>query len=191
MIDTIYQHQVLSSIVRNCIEDEGIEVEVGETLLDGNGDLNDELIVILKPDEYYSTRNGMKKPPKSIDNLVMTFDGDSFHLYLMEMKSSSRVKYISKDKEGIYNKFKTIIDIFFKEDFSDVFQKDYKLESLNLWLVCNPFSKSISKDLYRKKIGTCGLDAFQSMKPFSYKGKIRLIKPVMPTLVIENDRFVD
>ncbi|MEO1852728.1 hypothetical protein [Chromohalobacter sp.] len=185
MIDDIYSHHVLNGIVANTVEEEGIEVEVGRTLLDSNGDIDSECAVILKPDDYYSTRV-MARPPKSVDNVVVTHDGDSYRVYVIELKSTKKVGRLSRAE--IHEKFLTVVERFFSEDFPEIFMRDFDLADLALWLVCDPFGmkgKGVSQEVFDRKVKSCGLDAYASMKPLSYKGKLRMIKPMLPPPVIE------
>jgi hypothetical protein len=176
-----------------------MEVEIGSSLLLKNGDLDSNNIVILKPDDFYCTPT-FATPPKSVDGIAIVKGGDDkYHFYIVELKSS-RFKNIKKS--DIQAKFNTIFTRFLSPDFQHLFiDIDYELESLNLWLVCDPLqmrSKCSSHDEFIERIKIIadrlkGLlnDYASTFKPFTFKQHTAMIKPLLSPPTIEIDGFVD
>ena len=188
VIENIRKNTELAQCVRYSIEECGISVQIGKSLRD-NDDLIHEIIAILKPDAYYNSKN-YSRPPKAADNVAVIKDCESFDIYIIELKSASKIKYIKV--KDIQEKFKGVLNCFFCE-FKDIFKSDYNLRKINLWLVCNPFrcQGNITEEIFRKKIKATALDSFQSMKPMEFKGKAALIIPMLPSPVIEKNNVGD
>jgi hypothetical protein len=90
MFDKIITHPDLFGILRNTCEENGICVQVCDDLLD-NGELREDLIKILKIDDYFKSSR-IHNPPSSIDCLIVIKTGDyEFGLTLVELKNVSIV----------------------------------------------------------------------------------------------------
>jgi hypothetical protein len=189
----------MQQLIRNTLSEQGMEVEIGSSLLLNNGDLDSRNIVILKPDDFYCTPT-FAAPPKSVDGIaIVKGDNGKYHFYVVELKSS-RFKNIKKS--DIQAKFDTIFTRFFSPDFQHVFiDIDYELESLHLWLVCDPLqirAKCSNNDEFVKKVKIIaerlnGLlnDYAATFKPFSFKQHTAMIKPLLSPPTIELNGFVD
>ena len=189
----------MQQLIRSTLSEQGMEVEIGSSLLLDDGDLDSDNVVILKPDSYYCTPT-FATPPKSVDGVVIVKgDTEKYHFYVVELKSS-RFKNIKKS--DIQEKFDTIFTRFLSPDFQHVFMDiDYELESLNLWLVCDPLqmrSKCQNHDEFMSKIKIIadrlkGLlnDYAATFKPFTFKEHTAMIKPLLSPPTIEANGFVD
>jgi len=116
MISDMYSDADCFSIMSQSLTEEGVEVEVGDSLLK-NGELDDEGIIILRPDEWYSTAR-MARPPKAVDGLVFVSDEDHFHMYVIELKSS---RLPDLNRKHIQEKFNTVFERFLSPDFQRFF----------------------------------------------------------------------
>jgi hypothetical protein len=138
-------------------------------------------------------------PPKSVDGVVLVEDMGSYHLYIAELKSAKRIQTVKQS--DINEKFSTIINRFFQDDFKHVFiDRDYELKTLSLWLICDPVNIRSGRDnpaIYQKK-----LKALQSMKgvladysltlkTFSFKGITTPIKIMISPPTIEQTHFIE
>jgi len=181
MFKKIYQNPKLYSIISSYCEENNVEVCLSKDL-----DINsDDKLIILKPDEHYSSKN-MPKPPPSIDCLILVkcdnCKGYDIHLVeLKDIKSQSGF-----DKENIISKFKTVINDFLQNEFKNIFLEENYC-NFNCWFVSNPYGcRNMSQEEYDKKIHDeeLKLDYFNSIKPFKFKNKISLIKPILPNPMI-------
>ena len=199
MIPSIYADASMQQLIRHTLSEQGMEVEIGNSLLLQNGDLDANKIVILKPDDFYCTPH-FAAPPKSVDGIaIVKGTNGKYHFYIVELKSS-RFKNIKKS--DIQAKFNTIFHRFFSPDFQHVFiDMDYELETLNLWLVCDPLqmrAKCADHEQYIEKIKVIaerlsGLlnDYAATFKPFSFKQHTAMIRPLLSPPTIEVDSYVD
>lgn len=175
MFDKIIHNQELWSIMcHNCSENNA-SVEVDDSLLN-NGLLNHEKILILKPDNYYNTKD-FATPPKSPDCLILISYAEKAHydLYLVELrdvKSSSGLK-----PKDIVGKFETMVNQFFPE-FSTIFYlSKYKIISFYLVTTYPRGGSELSPEEYRTKIKGSVLDILGSAKPLKLYGRAILIQP--------------
>lgn len=199
MIPSIYADPSMQQLIRHTLSEQGMEVEIGTTLLLDNGDLDSNKIVILKPDDYYCTPT-FAAPPKSVDGIaIVKGSNEKYHFYIAELKSS-RFKNIKKS--DIEEKFNTIFHRFFPQDFQHIFiDIEYELESLNLWLVCDPLqirTKCQSHDEFINKVKTIaerlkGLlnDYAAAFKPFTFKQHTAMIKPLLSPPTLEINSYID
>ncbi|WP_054919839.1 hypothetical protein [Pseudomonas sp. NBRC 111138] len=199
MIPSIYADTSIQQIIRHTLSEQGMEVEIGSSLLLANGDLDTENIVILKPDDFYCTPY-FAAPPKSVDGIaIVKAASGKYHFYIVELKSS-RFKNIKKS--DIQAKFDTIFQRFFSPDFQHIFvDMDYELETLNLWLVCDPLqmrAKCQDHEQFLEKVRIIadrlsGLlnDYAATFKPFSFKHHTAMIRPLLSPPTIELDGYVD
>lgn len=181
MINAIQENIHLFRISRGTCEENEMGVSICEALLK-DGEIDDDKVAILKVDEYYNTRD-FAIPPKSIDCLIVLKRADSaFCLYLIELKNVSKVK--SLRPSAIVAKFKTAVDRFMGRDSGDIFLSgQFEIEKLRLMLVADPFNAGrMTEEEYRRRIKGTVLDAYQSMKPFKFRGHIRQIEHRPPPL---------
>lgn len=180
MLEAIAQDSALFAIsARDCREN-NVGIAICDTLLCG-GDLDDERIKILKVDRHYSTCN-LGKPPKSIDCLIaVKCRSGGFELTLVELKDVSSIGGIRP--RDILEKFRITIERFMSQDFGYVFNNTaYEIARVRAWLVADPFNLSdLPDEVYRRKVGTTRLKAFQSAAPFVFRGHRVLIEMLRPT----------
>lgn len=200
MIEQIYADEKVFEILAYSIDEEGISVTLGDSLL-----INDEIdstkAVIMKPDLYYCTKKMKDLAPKSADGVVFVANGGEYHLYIAELKSS-RLPGIKKS--DIKEKFDTIFNRFFSDDFAHIFcnqDMPYNLVTLNIWLVCDPLRlrlKAANQDEFlqlaaasKSKMRTLLADYATGFKPYSFKGIVATVQPMLSPPVIEVDGFTD
>ena len=179
MFDLIICHSELSGILRRSCDENKICVEICDKLL-SNDDLNDDLIQILKIDDYYSSRR-MHNPPPSIDCLVILKTAENeFGLILIELRDVTGTSLV-KPKDML-EKYKTTINNFMLDEFSSIFCNDnFTISFLKLWLITNPFKiPHLSDNQYNKKVKGTVLEQYNSIKPLKFKNKIALIEPKPP-----------
>lgn len=176
MFDKIMRHQTLCNIVCHDCSENNTFIDFDDSLLI-NGFLNDDKILILKPDNYYNTKN-FATPPKSPDCLILLSYTEKAHydLYIIELrnvKSSSSLK-----PKDIVEKFETMVDLFFPE-FSTIFYLS-KYKTLSFYLVTTypKGGSDLSPEEYRSKIKGSVLDIIGSAKPLKLYGRAILIQPV-------------
>lgn len=198
MIGAIYADPKSQQIIRQTLEENGIAVEIGGSLLLKCGDLDCDRIVILKPDAYYNTVL-FAMPPKSVDGVVLTGQDSAVRIYVAELRSSPLNRIVKSD---IIEKFDTVFHRFFTEDFAHIFMRTpFDLESIELWLVCDPLGirgKSNSGEEFIERAKTFSgrirgmlADYAASFKPYSYKGHNAMIKVMVTPPIIEADGYVD
>ena len=200
MIPSIYSDEIAGQLTRNSLEEEGIEVEIGESLLIENSEINSEIIAILKPDGYYCPRKGQKPPPKSVDGVIINKTSrDAYNYYIVELKSSKLTKIRKTD---IQEKFHTIFDRMFTIDLKHIFQEiPHDIDSLNLWLVCDPLGvrkkckdiDTLKKELEQTSNRIKGLmsEYASGLKPIIYRGKVLKIELILSPPTLEIDGYVD
>jgi hypothetical protein len=199
MIRNIYADASAFSIIAYSLAEEGMEVEIGSSLLIGD-ELDCDKIVILRPDEWYNTAR-MGTPPKSVDGLVFVDNAGDFHMYVIELKSS---RLPDLNRKHIQEKFNTIFQRFLDHDFAHLFNnasKPYNLMSLNLWLVCDPLRlrrKAANHDEFlrlagasKEKMRTLMANYALGLKPISFRGLRAQIMPLLSPPSIEVDHYVD
>ena len=169
MFDKIRNNLDLYGIERSSCDENNVFVTIDSSLNDGQ-------VLILKPDEYYSSTR-RHNPPPAPDCLILVNCADKQHydLFLVELKNvknTSSLKY-----KDIVEKFKTMIDKFFIE-FKDIFDNTaYGVIKFYLITSSPKGSKNLSEQEYRKKIRGCALDVYASQKPLKLYNKAILIEP--------------
>lgn len=196
MIDKINNDEKAFPIIVSSVDEMGISVEFGASLLDENQEPDLDKVVILKPDSFYNTKD-YGKPPKSVDGFVIVKDDDGYHFYIAELKSSKKQNITRKD---IQEKFDTIFRQFIAEDFSHIFLGEYSLLKLNLWLVCDPMNlrsgnptreELIEKVKAAKRLRGMMADLVVGFRVYSFKGVSAAIVPMLSPPVIEQKYFED
>ncbi|MCF5509284.1 hypothetical protein GIV75_17630 [Pseudomonas sp. PA-3-5D] len=97
-----------------------------------------------------------------------------------------------------------IFNRFFTDDFAHVFDNQnmpYNLVTLNIWLVCDPLRlrlKAANHEEFLKlatasksKMRTLLADYATGFKPYSFKGIVATVQPMLSPPVIEVDGFTD
>ena len=181
MFRKIQTNPKLMAIISSYCDENGIEVCLSKKL-DEN---SDDKLIILKPDEYYSTKN-MPKPPPSVDCIILVKcdSEECYNIYLIELKNIKSQRGFSN--KNIVQKFKTVIEKFLNSEFGDIFLKE-KYCNFNCYFVANPYGcKNMSDAEYSKKIHdeSLKLDYFNSIKPFKFQGRYILIESKLPNPII-------
>ncbi|HEK1437321.1 TPA: hypothetical protein ACG0T7_000776 [Pseudomonas aeruginosa] len=197
MINTIHSDANCHAISGNSLEEEGISVEIGESLLDATGEPDWARLAILKPDRYYSTQN-FATPPRSVDGTIIV-ENNGIYLYIIELKSSqpSGIK-----RKEIQEKFNTMFERFLTQDFSHIFEEiEYQLNDLKLWLVCDPLktrrknqdNDELLRNLEKVSDRLRGMfaDMAAAYKPFTFKGRKASIQPLLSPPTIEAYGYTD
>lgn len=200
MIAQLYSDQKVFEILAYSIDEEGISVNLGQSLLIGD-EVDVDKAIIMKPDLYYCTQNMKELTPKSADGIVFVANGSDYHLYVAELKSS-RLAHVKRS--DIKEKFDTIFERFFIHDYAHVFDnKDspYNLVALNVWLVCDPLKlrlRAADEDEFirlaaasKAKMRTLLADYAAGFKPYLFKGIVATVQPMLSPPVIEIDGFTD
>ena len=183
MFGKIEQHHILYGLTRCSCSENGICVVFCNSLLDANGDLDDAKVKIIQVDSFYNTHH-MVNPPPSIDCFIIVKESgtDNYSFYLVELRNVNSANLV-RPRE-ILRKFETTITQFIKNDFPDVFiPDDINLIQLKSWLVTDPYGfggMQLTERQYKNKIKGTLLDQYNSLKPFSLKGKICMLEPIRP-----------
>ena len=199
MISEINNDGKCYAISAGSLEEEGIRVGFGSSLLGADGEIDDSKVAILKPDMFYNTKV-FATPPKSVDGVVVVGgDSNAVHVYVAELKSASKLRNIKKAE--IQEKFSTVFTSFFNADFKHIFvDLDYTLKSMSLWLVCDPTNIRASvgrpEELARKMQAVATLRTYlavysSSLRPYSFKGVTAPIQAIISPPVIEHDHYVN
>jgi len=184
MFDEIKNNNKLSKIIKNFCEDNNFEICISDDL-----EKNDENLLILKIDDYYSSKN-FKKPPKSIDCLILVkCKNQSFNMFLIELRNIKKSKGFNTKE--IYEKFKNTFEFFLKDEFSDIFFK-YSYSNIKCYFVSDPYGYkkrdvNLTKENFLKKQHCKNLnyDWLINFKPFKFKNRLYSISIEMPTPIIE------
>ncbi len=184
MFDEIRNNNKLSKIIRNFCEDNNFEICISDNL-----EKNDENLLILKVDDYYSTKN-FKKPPKSIDCLILVkCKNQSFNMFLIELRNIKNSKGF-KEKE-IYEKFQNTFNFFLNDEFLNIFDK-YSYNNIECYFVSDPYGyrkrdKNLTRENFLEKQHCRSLNTkwLTRGKPFKFKNRLYSISIEMPTPIIE------
>jgi hypothetical protein len=200
MIAQLYSDEKVFEILAYSIDEEGISVSLGESLL-CRGEIDIDKAIIMKPDLYYCTQKMKGLTPKSADGVVFVANGNDYHLYVAELKSS---RLADIKRSDIKEKFDTIFERFFIKDYAHIFDNQtapYNLVALNIWLVCDPLKlrlKAVDEDDFirlaaasKAKMRTLLADYAAAFKPYSFKGIVATVQPMLSPPVIEVDGFTD
>ena len=175
MIEKILATPELTALLRDEVEENNVFVKLDADFYQDNGKLDCQKIINLSVDSYY---NSLRLPitPPSPDNILVIKRGDNrFALYIIELKNVAKVSRL--DEENIRCKYKTAVDDFMQDRFSDSFLKeDVKITDFNIWIVCNRFSflgKELTDEQYAKKVINNGvMEKLLLSKPYRFRGKI-------------------
>jgi hypothetical protein len=160
------------------VEENGVNVILDPSFYLPDGSLDTDKIANVAVDSYYNSLKIGDTPP-SIDNLIVIGRGNGFFsLYLIELKSVKRMKYLNSN--SIKKKFDTSINDFMSTRFQNIFLKSgTRLSDLNLWLICNKFDymgTEISRDDYEKRIKNTIVEKLLLIQPFRFGGKLAAIQ---------------
>ena len=184
MFEEIKKDSQLSKIIRNFCEDNHFEICISDNLEE-----NDENLLILKIDDYYSTKN-FTKPPKSIDCLILVrCHNESFNMFLIELRNIKNSKGFNRKE--IYQKFQNTFELFLNDEFSKIFVK-YSYSNIKCYFVSDPYGykkrdNSLTKENFLEKQHCKNLnkDWLMSFKPFKFKNRLYSISIEMPTPTID------
>ena len=141
-----------------------------------NGELDDDTILILKPDQFYNALNIANRPP-SVDCLIFVKCADKQHydLYLIELRGRHTGTKDLKFQD-VSPKFKTVLGDFF-DRFAHVFA-EIEIGKITLLLICNPYKCRSEDDFTRRFLGTA-MDAYGSQR-ITVRNKKYPIQPDYP-----------
>lgn len=179
MINRIINDPELFSILREECSENGFCVNVCEHLTK-NGHLDSEKVIILKPDEFYNTKN-YATPPKSIDCLfIIKRENEIFDLTLVELRNSKRGELNCPLR--IQPKFNNTVNFFLKQDFREIFEDArYKIGKIKAYFIAEPIrQRNISEEEYRKKLASPFLERLALCKAMKFRGKIFSIEHKRP-----------
>ncbi len=186
MFREIYNNKELISIKMNYCNENNIEVCLSEELEE-----SEDKLIILKIDEFYSTKN-MLTPPKSIDCLIiLKCDSNScYNFYLIELKDIKRSKGFSA--KDIRDKFETTFEDFMQNRFKDIFlNEEYCINNLKCYFISDPYcykkrDLNLTREEFLKKTHTKALNTkfLNSFKPFKFRDKTYTITNEMPNPTI-------
>lgn len=185
LFDHILTHPELSGVTRYDCSENNLSVKFDDLLKSTQDDLNEERVLVLKPDAFYHSRR-LPNPPPSPDCLIFVFCTDKIHysLYLIELRDTPNDTKKLKYKE-ISAKFQTMINEFFVK-FNDIFES-VSYRTIKFYLVTSYPKKSqfLSDVEYRERIKGTALDVYASQKPLRLYNKAILIEP-LPALTIKS-----
>jgi hypothetical protein len=188
MFERIYQDPELFAIIRQQCRENDVGATVAAALLDGNGDLNHERVIVLKLDSLYSSQN-MHNPPPAPDYLVIVKCAENaYEGYVIELRDSVQTGAVRASQ--ILPKFKTALDDFLSKRYRHIFFNGDEIvfKTLKLYLVTDPLglrSKGLSEVEYMSRIRGTTLDAYASLDPVIIGDRALLIEPVLPDPTIE------
>lgn len=182
MIDEIMNHPDLFGIRRGECSENGISVQFCDDLI-RNGELRDDSIVVLKPDEYYSSSR-MHNPPPATDCLIIMKCGEEYKITLVELREVSSARGVKPSE--IEPKFKTVIERFMADEFADIFMsQQYRIASFETILVTDPYRlRGVNQTTYEQKIRGSVIESYLLRKPLVFRGHASLIKVKLPDPVL-------
>ena len=184
MFDNIINNQELFPILGYECTENNVKVEFDNSLLINN-DLDNDKILILKPDNFYHSSR-THNPPPAPDCLILIHCAEKEHydLYLIELRDVKDTTYLKYT--DIVKKFETMINEFFQE-FDTIFNAaNYGIIAFYLVTTYPKGSGQLSDSGYRNRIKNCALDAYSSQKPLKLFNKIIFIQPKPSPLVISS-----
>ncbi len=188
MFDAILRNEALYKIYCSECFENGVGIRYDESLIDSDGDINTDKVLILCIDEYYHSRN-IHNPPASIDCLViLKCEDGNYSLHLIELRNVSSMKGVKR--KDIVKKFEITIDKFLEEEYSHIFMDEqYKINDFKLYLITDACKikknfPTLTEDEYKRKIKESHLDIYLSLPPFKFRGKFAALTPCVPDYVI-------
>ncbi|WP_335970065.1 hypothetical protein [Acinetobacter bereziniae] len=178
------------SCLREYPIENGLGIDIAENCFNNNA-LIYEKILILKLDEhndYCSTFT--HNPPAMIDFLIITQCCDeSINLHLVEVRNTEGAKKptVRLNPKAIMEKFNNAITLYL-ENHGMKYLEVEKINNVKGYLVCDPWKlrdKDNRDEIFEKKLKTCALDFYSSLRPLKVFGKSFLIKPQLPNPIIE------
>lgn len=189
MFDQIRNHPELFGLIRGTCSENNIGINFANSLLDGQGELRQDTVLILKTDHFYSS-NRMHNPPPAVDCLVVVrCDGNNgFDYYLIELRNTRRTASVNLSE--MKKKFDTVLQDFLGSKFKDIFFADGTfVNNIKLYLVTDPLgirNRNLSEEEIRRIFRGTVLDAYGSMPPFRFRDKVLVIEPLLPDPMIKD-----
>jgi hypothetical protein len=188
MFDAIYADPELLGITRQRCRENEVGATVSHELLDDDGHLLHDRVLVLKLDALYCSQN-MHNPPPAPDYLVIVrCEDDSYEGYIIELRDTTQTGAVRSSQ--ILPKFRTAVDDFLSIRYRHIFfiNDNVIFKSLRLYLVTDPLglrSKGLSDAEYKSRIRGTVLDAYASLDPVVVGGRAYLIEPVLPDPTVE------
>lgn len=188
MFDAIYAEPELFAIVRQHCRENDVGATISSQLLDADGYLIHDRILVLKLDALYSSQN-MHNPPPAPDYLVIVRCGDNtYEGYIIELRDTHQTGAVRASQ--ILPKFRTAVDDFLSRRYRHIFfvGDEVIFKNLRLYLVTDPLglqSKGFSDQEYKSRIRGTTLDAYASLEPVIVGRRACLIEPVLPDPTLE------
>lgn len=187
MFNEIHNHEHLFAALRGTCYENGVGINFSNDLKNPDGEINDDLVIILKVDYLYSTAF-MHNPPKSIDCLIIVKckHDDWYDIHLVELRNVGKPR--NAHPREISEKFLTVINDMFTIRFPEFFEKlRPKIRKLKCYLVTDPFKCAkqglSSEQAQRLYIGTA-LDAYGALPPLVFGGHAVPIEVILPDPII-------
>lgn len=179
MLNEIISDAVLHSLIRQTCDENEVFIDIDNSLLSG-GCLSDDNIIIIKLDAYYNSKQMHNPPPSPNCLIVLRCKDGTYNVYIIELRHCNGAKRVKL--KDIRQKFETAIFDFVGSKYSHIFSHHkYKIKSVFLWLVADPFCTSgLSKDVFEKKVKGTVYDTYLSMRPLPVLGRLELILPKFP-----------
>lgn len=164
LFDDLKNDEIINSFIVPECEDEGICVEIDETVADDS-------ILIIKVDDYYNSLK-IEKRPASVDCLIIQKCGDGkYQLFLVELKNVEAAKHINR--KNLVEKFETsILDFLSNLLRTHFFNSAYQFKKLRLILSAG---KVKSSDIKKYE-----LDFLLGLRLFKFQNKIIGINGIPP-----------
>jgi hypothetical protein len=172
--------------IRRSIEFQGIEccdcfennaIVDFDVFLKLNNELDENKVLILKPDYFYSSSRGIHNPPPAPDCLILVncLDKKRYDLYLIELKDVKDTRELKYD--NIVKKFHTMLNEFFVT-FDAIFSA-VSYGKIKFYLVTTYLkgTENLSEEDYRKRIKGSRLEAYVSQKPLKLYNQLAIIEP--------------
>lgn len=175
LFDLITNEPELFAIRRSTCSENDVCACFAEDLLK-NGELDDDRVLILKPDDYYNSKKIANRPP-SVDCLILVKCTEQQHydLYLIELRDVHTGTNNLKFKD-ISRKFETVLGDFF-DRFQSVFS-NVNIGKISLLLITNPYKSSTEQE-YKSRFAGTAMDAYTSQR-LTFGNKKYPIQPVSP-----------
>lgn len=181
LFEKIDQHSELYGLTVSECRENNSNLMLGCCLL-SRGEINDDLIRILKIDKYYSSCF-MHSPPPSVDCLIIVKNGGSYSYFMVELRDVKGAALVKP--RDIMKKFETTVNDFINSRFRDVFVDGIVLRAFQMILVTNPYKASgVKKESYNKKIKGTVLEQYNLLPPLRVGSKRAIIKPLLPGCVL-------
>ncbi len=151
LLNQLKQEATITDFFRPECEDEGICIEVDE-------DIDENSILIIKPDDYYNSLN-LDKTPASVDCLIIQYcESGIYKIYLIELKNFKNARQI--DNKNLIEKYRTTLFDFISDRYRHIFN-EFEFKTY-LWLCAG----KVTDD----KIRNYSLDFLLSLDHIKFRG---------------------